>query len=71
MLSDKSIRAAMLDSLLQQDMQKEQFIIERIKDQHKKITKMQIELKKLCAELLTIQKQRSALTDALTLELCE
>lgn len=68
-ISDKAIRAAMLDTVLQQDKRREQILIEALREKQCEITRIQREMKRLCADLLIIQRQQASLVDAISLEL--
>lgn len=68
-ISEKAIRAAMLDTVLQQDKRREQILIEALREKNAQVHRINREIKKLATDLLVVQRQIAGLHDALSLEL--
>ena len=67
-ISEQGLRAAMLDSILQQDKETEKRLIERLRENNAEVVRIQRQIKHLCQELLTVQRRSAAIADALSLE---
>lgn len=57
-----------LDSLLQQDKETEARLIERLRENNAQVTRIQRDIKRLCSELLNVQRRSAAIADALSME---
>lgn len=68
-ISDKGLRAAMIDTVLQQDKRREQIIIEQLREKNAMVHRINREIKRLTGDLLITQRQIAALHDALSLEI--
>lgn len=68
-ISEKGLRAAMLDSVLQGDLRRERILIEQLREKNAMVHRINREMKKLSTDLLVVQRQVAALHDALSLEL--
>lgn len=68
-ISEKGLRAAMLDSVLQGDLRRERILIEQLPEKNAMVHRINREMKKLSTDLLVVQRQVAALHDALSLEL--
>lgn len=68
-ISEKALKVAMLDSMLQSDERRSKILIEQLRDKNAELTRIQKEIKKLAADLMIKQRQIAALTDAISLEM--
>lgn len=67
-ISEEGLRAAMLDTLLQDDKRRELILIEQLREKNACVHRINREIKGLCGDLLVVQRQIAALHDALALE---
>lgn len=68
-ISEKGLRAAMLDTVLQGDKRRERLLLEQLREKNAALHRINREIKGLCGEILVLQRQIAALHDALALEI--
>jgi len=70
-VSERGLRVAMLDSLLQQDMSRREVLVYQMREKQSELTRIQHEQKGLAKQLLVVQRQIASLTDAISMELMQ
>ena len=68
MISEKGLRVAMIDTVLQADQRRERLLIEQMREKQTEVYRIQRDLKRLAGDLLIVQRQQAALVDAIALE---
>jgi hypothetical protein len=67
-ISERGLRVAMMDTVLQQDRAREAALIAKLREKLAEVTRIHREIKRLNGDLIVVQRQMAAIADALALE---